>query len=119
LKPALHKPAAAFAALNELLASPDRDLFRKKLIECKSPYLPPSNGRITICPVVKEVLKSHKKKLRETIKSKAEGFRLRCDNKECNAVETPDVVGILANAVVGLFLTVQGHVKNIIGRSTK
>ena len=52
LESALQKPAVA--ALNDLVASPDRDLFHKKLLECKSPYLPLCDEMITISPVVKK-----------------------------------------------------------------
>jgi len=86
LKPALQKPAAALAALNAMATSPDRDLYRKMLQECKS-----TSTKIKKLSFEEKDRNDHKKHARKTIKSYSKGvFVIECDNTECKAYQTPD-----------------------------
>ena len=86
MKPALHKPAAALVAFNKMTTSPDRNLFRKRLLECKS-----TSKKIKKFVFDEKDQNYYKKCARNAIKSESKGiFVIICDNTECTACKTPD-----------------------------
>ena len=91
LKPAFQEPAVALVALNEMATSPDRDIFRKKLLECKSTSM--KIKRLSFeekVPLAKD-RKGHKKYVRKEIKSEViKSFVMICDNPECHASKTSE-----------------------------
>ena len=91
LNPALQEPAVALVALNEMATSPDRDLFRKKLLECKSTSTKIKKLSFEEKVTLAKDRKGHKKYVRKEIKSEVtKSFVMICDNTECHASKTPE-----------------------------